>query len=69
MSEELLQIDLINNPQTIGKWTFYNIVAIKNLKEAGIITKKTYKGMENKKPDGIVVLGKKFFVQLKTKNF
>ena len=69
VSEELLQRDLINNPQTIGKWTFYNIGAtsIKNLKEAGIITKKTYKGIENKKPDGIVVLGKKVFCTIENK--
>ena len=35
MSEELLQKDLIKNPDKIGKWDFYNIGAttIKQLKE------------------------------------
>ena len=39
MSEELIQKDLINNPDKIGKWDFYNIgsTTTKQLKENGII--------------------------------
>ncbi|HLA56318.1 MAG TPA: N-6 DNA methylase [Flavobacterium sp.] len=60
MSEELLQRDLLKNPQKIGKWDFYNIGAtsIKALKEFGIIRYVDYKGVEKKKIDGLIVLRK-----------
>ena len=50
MSEELIQKDLIKNPNKIGKWDFYNIGAttIKQLKENGIIRNIDY-GKEEKK--------------------
>lgn len=69
MSEELLQRDLLKNPQRIGKWTFYNIGAtsIKHLKEAGIIQKRNYTGIENKRPDAIIVLGKTVFASIENK--
>lgn len=56
MSEELLQRDLINNPDKIGKWNFHNIGAtsLLQLKNAGIIPKKDYKNFERRKPDGII---------------
>lgn len=60
MSEELLQRDLMKNPNKIGKWDFYNIGAtsIKALKDFGIIRNVDYKGVENKKIDGLIVLRK-----------
>lgn len=60
MSEELLQRDLLKNPDKIGKWDFYSIGAtsIKGLKEHGIIRNVDYKGVEKKKVHGIIVLQK-----------
>ncbi|MDR1653688.1 MAG: hypothetical protein LBS01_08610, partial [Prevotellaceae bacterium] len=57
MSEELLQRDLIANPEKIGKWNFYNIGAtsVKALKENGIIRSIDYGKFENKKPDALLV--------------
>jgi type I restriction-modification system DNA methylase subunit len=57
MSEELLQRDLINNPEKIGKWDFYNIGAtsVKALKGHGIIRSVDYGKVENKKPDALLV--------------
>ena len=60
MNEELLQRDLIKNPEKIGNWNFYNIGAttIKTLKEAGIIRNINYgKDIEKKKVDGIITYG------------
>lgn len=60
MSEELLQRDLLRNPEKIGKWDFYRIGAtsIKSLKEHGIIRNFDYKNIEKKKIDGLIVLRK-----------
>ncbi|MCK5029616.1 MAG: N-6 DNA methylase [Bacteroidales bacterium] len=57
MSEELLQRDLIKNPEKIGKWDFYNIGAtsVKALKEYGIIRNVNYENEEKKKIDGLIV--------------
>jgi len=57
MSEELIQKDLINNPDKIGKWDFYNIGAttIKQLKENGIIRNVDYGKEEKKKVDALIV--------------
>ena len=57
MSEELLQKDLIKNPEKIGKWDFYNIGAtsVKSLKENGIIRNVNYGKEERKKVDGLIV--------------
>ncbi len=57
MSEELLQRDLINNCQKLGKWDFYNIGAtsVKVLKEHGIIRNVNYGAEEKKKVDGLIV--------------
>ncbi|TAE69667.1 MAG: restriction endonuclease subunit M/S [Bacteroidetes bacterium] len=61
MNEELLQRDLLKNPEKIGKWDFYNIGAttIKALKEAGIILNVDYGDIDNKKVDAIIVSRKK----------
>ncbi|MCL1946170.1 MAG: N-6 DNA methylase [Chitinivibrionia bacterium] len=56
MSEELLQRDLINHPEKIGKWDFYNIGAttVKALKEYGIIHNFNYGNEEKKKVDALL---------------
>lgn len=60
MSEELLQRNLIEKPEKIGKWDFYNIgsTTIKSLKEHGIIRDVDYGAEEKKKVDGLLVLKK-----------
>lgn len=57
MSEELLQRDLVKNPEKIGKWDFYNIGAttVKALKEYGIIRNVNYGAVEKKKVDALIV--------------
>lgn len=59
MSEELLQRDLLKNPQKIEDWNFYNIGAttIKSLKQNGIIRNIEYGSLERKKVDGIITDG------------
>ena len=59
MGEELLQRDLLKNPQKIGDWNFYNIGAtsLKALKENGIIRNIDYGDIENKKVDGLITDG------------
>lgn len=61
MSEELLQRDLLKNPEKIGKWDFYNIGAttIKALKEHRIIRNVDYGTEERKKVDALLVQKKK----------
>ena len=61
MSEELLQRDLVKNPEKIGKWDFYNIgsTTVKALKDYGIISNINYASVERKKVDGIIVQQKK----------
>jgi type I restriction-modification system DNA methylase subunit len=69
MSEELLQRDLINNPEKIGKWDFYNIgsTSVKALKENGIIRSVDYGKDENKKPDALLVQKKNVIVVIEYK--
>ena len=57
MSEELLQRDLVNNPEKIGRLDFYNIGAttVKALKEYGIIRNVNYGNEEKKKVDALLV--------------
>lgn len=57
MSEELLQRNLVKNPEKIGRWDFYNIGAttVKALKEYGIIRSVNYGDIEKKKVDGLIV--------------
>lgn len=61
MSEELLQRNLLKNPEKIGKWDFYNIGAtsVKALKENNIIHNIDYGKEEAKKVDGLLVQNKK----------
>lgn len=69
MSEKLLQRDLLDNPEKIGKWDFYNIGAtsIKALKEHGIIQNIDYGNIEKKKVDGIIVDNKKVIAIIENK--
>ena len=57
MSEELLQRDLIKNPEKIGDWNYYNIgsTSVNALKSHKIIKEKDYGTLSRKKPDGIIV--------------
>jgi type I restriction-modification system DNA methylase subunit len=70
MSEELLQRDLINNPDKIGKWDFRNIgsTTLNALKNAGIIPKKDYKSFERRKPDGIITSKKEVIAVVENKD-
>lgn len=60
MSEELLQRNLLKNPEKIGRWDFYNIGAttVKSLKENGIIRNVDYGEVEKKKVDALIVSNK-----------
>src|SRR3989339_1690723 len=60
MSEELLQRNLVKNPEKIGKWDFYSIGAttVKALKEYGIIRNVDYGDVEKKKIDALIVQNK-----------
>ncbi|MCD4705999.1 restriction endonuclease subunit M, partial [bacterium] len=57
MSEELLQRDLVKNPEKIGKWDFYNIGAttLKALKRHKKIRDIDYGILERKKPDALII--------------
>jgi type I restriction enzyme M protein len=69
MSEELLQRDLLKNPEKIGKWDFYNIGAtsVKALKEYGIIRNVNYGTEEKKKVDGLIVQKKNVIAIIENK--
>ncbi len=56
MSEELLQRDLIKNPEKIGTWNFYNIgsTTISALKKYDIIRSIDYGNVSNKRVDAII---------------
>jgi len=60
MSEELLQRNLLKNPEKIGKWDFYNIgsTTLKALKENSIIRNVDYGEFERKKVDALIVFRK-----------
>lgn len=57
MSEELIQRNLIEAPEKMGDWNFYNIGAttLKALKGAKIIPNQDYDAFEKKKPDALIV--------------
>ena len=57
MSEELIQRNLIEAPEKMGDWNFYNIGAttLKALKGAKIIPDRDYVEYEKKKPDALIV--------------
>lgn len=60
MSEELLQRNLLKNPEKIGKWDFYNIgnTTLRALKENNILRNVDYGEVERKKVDALIVFGK-----------
>lgn len=70
MSEELLQRDLLKNPQKIGTWNFYNIGAttINTLKEAEIIRSIDYDKVSRKKVDGIITRQKEVIAIIEYKS-
>ncbi len=57
MSEELIQRNLVDSPEKMGDWNFYNIGAttLKALKSAKIIPDHDYDEYERKKPDALIV--------------
>lgn len=57
MSEELIQRNLIDAPEKMGEWNYYNIGAttLKALKAAKIIPDRDYDEYEGKKPDALIV--------------
>ena len=57
MNEELIQRNLVEAPDHMGPWDYYNIGAttLKALKAAKIIPKKDYAVFETKKPDVLIV--------------
>ena len=57
MSEELIQRNLVEAPEKMGDWNFYNIGAttLKALKGAKIIPDRDYEEFEGKKPDALIV--------------
>lgn len=57
MSEELIQRNLVDAPEKMGDWNFYNIGAtsLKALKGAKIIPDRDYDEYESKKPDALIV--------------
>lgn len=69
MSEELIQRDLINSPEKMGIWNYYNIGAttLKALKSAKIIPDHDYSKFEKKKPDVLVTHGKQVIATVEYK--
>lgn len=57
MSEELIQRNLVEAPEKMGDWNFYNIGAttLKALRGAKIIPDRDYDEFEKKKPDALIV--------------
>lgn len=57
MSEELIQRNLVEAPEKMGDWNFYNIgsTSLKALKGAKIIPDRDYDDFESKKPDALIV--------------
>lgn len=57
MSEELIQRNVLSEPEKMGEWTFYNLGAtsLKELKAAKLIPNYDYGELEKKKPDAVIV--------------
>ena len=69
MSEELLQRDLLKNPEKIGTWNFYNIgsPSIDALKNARIIRSVDYGNIARKKVDAIITRQKEVIAIVENK--
>lgn len=69
MSEELLQRDLIENPEKIGNWDFYNIGAttLRSLKRYKKIRDMDYGILEMKKPDALIIRQKQVIALIEYK--
>ena len=70
MSEELLQRDLLDNPEKIGSWNFYNIgsTPISALRDAGIIRSIDYGEIVKKKVDAIITRQKEVIAVVEYKS-
>ena len=70
MSEELLQRDLIEHPEKIGTWNFYNIgsTTIQGLSKDGIIRSIDYGSVSNKKLDALITKGKEVIAIIENKS-
>lgn len=70
MSEELLQRDLIKNPEKIGTWDFHQVVAttVKQLTEANIIRSIDYGNVAIKKVDAIITRQKEVIAKITIKS-
>lgn len=57
MSEELIQRNVLSEPEKMGEWNFYNLGAtsLKELKAAKLIPNHDYGELEKKKPDAVIV--------------
>lgn len=69
MSEELIQRKLLDSPEKIGEWEFYNIgsTTLRSLKAAKIIPDRNYNKYETKKPDALIVLKQKVIAAIEYK--
>ena len=69
MGEELLQRDLLKNPDRIGDWDFYNIggTSVKTLKENGIIRNVDYGDEDRKKVDALILKKRNVFAVIEFK--
>lgn len=70
MSEELLQRDLIKNPEKIGTWDFHHVGAttVKQLTEANIIRSIDYGNVARKKVDAIITRQKEVIAKITIKS-
>ncbi|ARD86068.1 restriction endonuclease subunit M [Rickettsia bellii] len=70
MSEELLQRDLIKNPEKIGTWDFHQVGAttVKQLTEANIIRSIDYGNVARKKVDAIITRQKEVIAIIEYKS-
>lgn len=59
MTEELIQRGLVDNPERMKEWCYYNIgsTTVNQLACAGIIPKRDYSKLTKKKPDAIITNG------------
>lgn len=59
MTEELIQRGLVDNPERMKEWCYYNIgsTTVNQLACAGIIPKRDYSTLTKKKPDAIITNG------------
>ena len=69
MSEELLQRGYLSKPERIGDWLFYNLGStnLNALQQHKIIPNFDYKKLKNKKPDALIIDGKRIIAVIEYK--